>query len=220
MRAAIRSVLDSVAPQGPVDIVALSLSGQYAVMEALVTPVRVRRLVLIGPTGVGRYPAKREGAWGHAVERWLQLPLIGDAIFGALSSRRSIDWYLDRTVEDPRSIPEATREAAHHTARQPGARWAPASFIAGLLDVPGIDEAYAGLAVPTLMLFGEEPRFSDPEAMTTAMAGVASVTVDRIADTRDLPHWERPERTVGRIVRFLDEPAASETTAGDAGART
>ena len=139
-------------------------------------------------------------------ERWLQLPLVGSAVFGVLTTRRSIDWYLDRTVTDPTCLPEEARQYAWRTAHEPGARWAPASFIAGMLGVPGIETTYARLPMPTLMLFGEQPRFSDPAAMKTAVSGATSVEVDRIAGTRDLPHWERPDLTVERIVRFLDEP--------------
>jgi pimeloyl-ACP methyl ester carboxylesterase len=138
------------------------------------------------------------------VERWLQLPVIGSAIFGALRTRTSIDWYLDRTVVDPARIPEAVRAYAWRTAHQPNARFAPSSFIAGTLVVPDIGDAFTRLPVPTLMLFGEEPRFSDPEAMRAAMAEVGSVTVDIIPGTRDLPHWERPDLTLARIRSFLD----------------
>ena len=60
------------------------------------------------------------------------------------------------------------------------------------------------------MLFGEEPRFSDSTAMAAAMNGSPTVEVDRVPDTRDLPHWERPEATVERIVRFLDDPRSDK----------
>ena len=207
MRAALRRVIDHAATDGPVDVIALSLPGQYLALEVAERPARLRRLVLIGPTGVGRFAATEPGPWRRAVERWLRLPLIGEAIFGALRSRRSIDWYLDRTVADPTRIPEEVRDYAWRTAHQPGARWAPASFIAGTLVVPHVDRLYARSSIPTLMLFGDEPRFSDPEAMRAAMAHVPMVTIDRIPGTRDLPHWERPDLTLARIRRFLDPSA-------------
>ncbi|MET0772777.1 MAG: hypothetical protein ABWZ82_06820, partial [Candidatus Limnocylindrales bacterium] len=47
-------------------------------------------------------------------------------------------------------------------------------------------------------------------AMAAAMHGSPTVEVDRVPDTRDLPHWERPEATVERIVRFLDDPRSGE----------
>jgi pimeloyl-ACP methyl ester carboxylesterase len=206
MRDALRRVIAHASTDSPVDVIALSLAGQYVASEAIATPERIRRLVLIGPTGVGRLGARRPGPWRLAVERWLQLPVIGDAVFGALRTRPSIDWYLDRTVVDPERIPEAVRAYAWQTSHQPGARFAPSSFIAGTLVVPGIEEAYARLPRPTLMLFGEEPRFSDPEAMRSAMAGVDAVTVDVIPGTRDLPHRERPDPTLARIRSFLEAP--------------
>jgi pimeloyl-ACP methyl ester carboxylesterase len=205
MQDAIARVLEHASASGPVDVVALSLPGQYVVMEALARPERIRRLVLIGPTGAGRFAAKREGAWGHAVERWLQLPGIGSAIFGALRTRRSIDWYLDRTLVDPAAMPEEARRYAWRTAQAPGARWAPSAFLAGLLDVPGIERAYPRLPMPTLMVFGEDPRFSDPQAMGSVVAGTPTIRVERIPGTRDLPHWEAPHATLEAIQRFLDE---------------
>lgn len=218
MRDALGRVLERASASGPVDVVALSLPGQYVVMEALARPERVRRLVLIGPTGVGRFAAKREGPWRHALERWLQLPGIGTAVFGALRTRRSIDWYLDRTLADPAAMPREARWYAWRTAHEPGARWAPSAFLAGLLDVPGIEQAYQRLTTPTLMLFGEEPSFSDPEAMASVVAANPAVRIERIPETRDLPHWEAPEATLERIARFLDGPLMGAAPASATGA--
>ncbi len=200
------AVLDSLGGAPPV-VIALSLPCQYVAILASRRPERFRRLVFISATGVGRFPAAHRGlGLRRAAEAFLRVPFVGSTLFGLLTRRRTIDGFLDRTVADPASLPERYRAYAARTARQPGADRAPLAFICGLLDAPEAASAYARLEVPTLLLFGDRPRFTDPEAMEAFAAPRAALQFMRLSGSGDLPQWERPEITADLIRGFLEEP--------------
>jgi pimeloyl-ACP methyl ester carboxylesterase len=184
--------------------------------------------VLISATGVGHYPAAHQGMGvRRAAEALLRAPFVGSSLFRLLTRRRTIDGFLDGTVVDPTSLPERYRAYAVATARQPGADRAPLAFICGLLDAPEAPAAYVRLAVPTLFLYGDHPRFSDPDAMEALAEGKPELRFERLTGSGDLPQWERPELTIGLIREFLDDgerlqqegssPAAVRTTEGGDG---
>lgn len=200
-RRLLRGVLDEIEP-GPVDVVALSLPSQYVVLQAMGAPGRFRRLALISPTGFGRF-ARRPG-WGAAVAvRLLRLPVVGPTFFNALTLRPVVRRFLRSTFANPGLLPAGYEWYAWATTRQPGARFAPASFVTGLLDDPAAPDAYVRLPVPTLMLFGDHPRFCDPDAARALAARNPWLDVRVIPDCGDLPQFEQPAAAFEMIDAFL-----------------
>ncbi len=198
-------VLDSLDGAPPV-VIALSLPCQYVAILASRAPERFGRLVLISATGVGRYPAAHRGIGvRRAAEALLRAPFVGSTLFRLLTRQRTIDGFLDGTVVDPASLPERYRAYAVATAHQPGADRAPYAFICGLLDAPEAPTAYLRLEVPTLLLYGDHPRFSDPDAVEALADGRRALRFERLTGSGDLPQWERPELTIGLIREFLDD---------------
>ena len=198
------AVMDRLGPEPPV-VICLSLPCQYAAIRASRSPERFRRLVLISATGVGRYPAAhRRMGLRRAAEGILRLPLVGSTLFRLLTRRRTIDRFLDSTVVDPATLPERYRAYAVQTAHQPGADRAPLAFICGLLNAPVAADAYARLTVPTLLLYGDHPRFSDPDAMEALAGRQPWLRFTRLSDSGDLPQWERPELTVELVRGSID----------------
>ena len=70
-----------------VDVVALSLPGQYVVVAAAEDPQRFGRIVLISPTGFGRFKGDA-GRTPRNIYRFLRLTGIGRLLFAVLARRR------------------------------------------------------------------------------------------------------------------------------------
>ncbi len=203
--AAITAVLDDAARgRGPVDVVALSLTSEFAAQVAVDRPDLVRSLVLLSPTGFraprdGRAPDPRDrdsrgrapGAVGGSarVYRALTVRLWAQALYAGIASRRSVRFFLRKFFVGP--IDEGLAEYAYRTAHQPGARHAPLTFLSGRLRTVGVREAvYHRVTAPALVLYDADP-FSRFEQLPDTCARHANWRAARIAPTRGLPHWER-----------------------------
>jgi pimeloyl-ACP methyl ester carboxylesterase len=190
-----------------VDVVALSLPGQYVVVAAVEHPERFGRIVLISPTGFGRFKGSA-GRTSRALYRSLRLTGIGRLLFAVLARRQVIRWFLRQTFADPELVPRAYERYCWRTCQQPGAFRAPLAFVSGLLNDPRAEDAYGRLANPTLLAFGDHPRFTDPaaaEALAAANGQLELVTIERAGD---LPQLEQPDETAAVVEGFLgNEPS-------------
>jgi pimeloyl-ACP methyl ester carboxylesterase len=185
-----------------VDVVALSLPGQYVVVAAAKHPERFGRIVLISPTGFGRFKGSADRT-SRTLYRALRLTGIGRLLFAVLARRRVIHWFLRQTFADPERIPREYERYCWRTCQQPGAFRAPLAFVSGLLNDPRAEAAYARLANPTLLIFGDHPRFTDPaaaEALVAANGQLERVTIERAGD---LPQLEQPDETAAVVEGFL-----------------
>ena len=187
-----------------VDVVVLSLPGQYVVVAASANPERYGRIVLISPTGFGRFKG-RAGRTSRDLYRALRVTGIGRLLFAVLARRRVIRWFLRQIFADPQCIPRKYERYCWSTCQQRGAVHAPLAFVSGLLNDPRAEGAYRRLANPTLLVFGDHPRFTDAaasEALVTANPHLRSVTIERAGD---LPQVERPDETAAVLERFLHD---------------
>lgn len=187
-----------------VDVVALSLPGQYVVVAAAEHPERFGRIVLISPTGFGRFKGDA-GPVSGAIDRVLRLTGIGRLLYAVLARRRVIRWFLGQIFADPNNVPEAYERYCWRTCQQPGAFRAPLAFVTGRLNDPRAERAYDRVANPTLLVFGERPRFTDPAAAESLVAANSQLRAITIEGAGDLPQWERPETTADAVERFLRE---------------
>jgi pimeloyl-ACP methyl ester carboxylesterase len=188
--------------EASVDVVALSLPGQYVVVASAEHPQRFGRIVLISPTGFGRFKGSA-GRTSRRIHRFLRLTGLGRLFFALLARRQVIRWFLRQTFADPAQVPRDYERYCWRTCQQSGAHRAPLAFVSGLLDDPRAEDAYGRLSKPTLLIFGDHPRFTDPaaaEALVAANGALARVTIDRAGD---LPQLERPDETAATIDRFL-----------------
>ena len=185
-----------------VDVVALSLPGQYVVVAAAEHPERFGRIVLISPTGFGRFQGNA-GPTSRIIYRFLRLTGIGRLLFAILARRQVIHWFLRQTFADPDRVPPEYERYCWRTCQQPGADRAPLAFVAGVLNDPRAQGAYRRLSNPTLLLFGDHPRFTDPEAAEALVAANPNLERITIEGVGDLPQIERPDATAAEIDRFL-----------------
>jgi pimeloyl-ACP methyl ester carboxylesterase len=185
-----------------VDVVALSLPAQYVVIAAAEHPERFGRIVLISPTGFGRFKGDA-GRTSRNIYRFLRRTGIGLLLFAVLARRQVIRWFLRQTFADPERVPRDYERYCWRTCQQPGAWRAPLAFVSGLLNDPRAEGAYQRLANPTLLAFGDHPRFTDPvaaEALVAANGNLERITIEH---TGDLPQLERPDETAAVVDRFL-----------------
>lgn len=192
--------------EGPVDIVALSLSSEFAARTALERGPNVRSLALISPTGLGN-DAEERGA-NEGLHRALSFPLWSQALFDLLATRIIIRRFLSMSFygePDERLV-----DYSYKTAHQPGARFAPFAFVSGKLNSPDIRESvYEQLRHPVLVLYDED-AYTSFEALPGLMERHPNWQAKRIVPTRGLPHFDQPEQTFQALDAFWNEPQSSE----------
>lgn len=176
-------------------VVGSSLTGAYLVTAAGKPDVEVARLILVSPT-TETMPGQR--TWLRSV---LRTPLVGTTVNNLLTSKPAIRHFsADHGYYDPSEITDEQVEYQWQSAHQPGARYAPASFISGYLD-PDIDlaEQLNELDVPTTLVWGRETETTPlSEGRTLADRSDARLVVVDYA--RLLPHAEHPE-TFAKLLR-------------------
>ena len=182
-----------------VDVVALSLGSEFAARAALEHPDLFRSLTLISPSG---FSARRQAAPTRKdrLYRVVAFPLWSQALYDLLTTRRSIRWYLKRTFAgkpDPGLV-----EYDYLTAHQPGAKNASLYFVSGKLFSPTIyDAVYDRLALPVQVLYDQD-RFTRFDRLPGIAAQHANWKLTRIAPTRGLPQFERPDDTARSLDSF------------------
>lgn len=187
----------------PVDVLGVSLGCEFVTLAALEQPERFRSVALVSPTGLesGRSERWRDGRTRDMplLRRFFASPL-GEPLFRALTTRPSMRWFLERTWGSS-DIDERLLEYGHLSARQPGARHAPAAFIGGALFSCGIAERYALLPMPVWLAHGVRGEFAD-------MSGLGRLgpprhwTMDAFG-TGAMPHLESARMFMARYDAFL-----------------
>jgi pimeloyl-ACP methyl ester carboxylesterase len=193
------------------DVVALSLTGEFAASAAVARKDLVNTLTIISPTGLDDWGQGHRPAPLHALGAKGALPSQhwwSQALFDAIVSRPSIDYFLRKAFVGP--VDPGLAAYAYASAHQPGAAHAPLAFLSGRLFTPGILDVYAHVTRPVLALYDQDPytRFDRlPELLARAPMWAA----ERVAPSRGLPHFERLDETVHALARFwrLHDPNSS-----------
>jgi pimeloyl-ACP methyl ester carboxylesterase len=166
--------------------IASSLSSAYVAAIQADTGV-FSRLVLVCPTA-------DTGSRAPWLRTLVRAPVVGSAVFNALTSKPSLRYFAaEEAYDDSANFSEEDLADYWRTAHQPGARFAPASFVAGYLDIDeDLGDLLAGLDVPVTLVWGREAPSPAVEAgrALADRAGARLVVVER---SRLLPHAEHPE---------------------------
>lgn len=165
--------------------VASSLSGAYAVEAA--DEVEFSRLVLVCPT------AKTMPTQRPRLRSLLRAPLVGTSLYNLLASKPSIRYFsADHGYYDMEKFTEEKLDYEWESAHQPGARYAPASFITGFLDRPiDLGKELSELDVPATLVWGREADIT-PLKQGRTLAETADARLVVIDRARLLPHVEHP----------------------------
>ncbi|WP_128475765.1 alpha/beta fold hydrolase [Halorussus pelagicus] len=165
--------------------VATSLSGAYATL-AQHQSRPFSRLVLVAPTG----DTSPRRTWLRSLFR---SPLVGQGLFNLLTSKRSLDFFDNREAYSTEaSYTERDVNYQWQTAHQPGARFAPASFVSGYLD-PDVElgEELAAVDVPVTIVWGRNATVS-PLEKGEELAEQADAKLVVFDAAKLLPHAEHP----------------------------
>jgi len=193
----------------PADVVALSLSCEFAALAAAHDPQLFNSLVMISPTGF--QPPKtdslneqtRSHNMGNAVYSALAVGLWSRSVYDLVSSRPSIQYFLNKSFEG--LVPGRFVDYAYQTAHQPGAHHAPTYFLSGKLFTPAVRETvYKVLGLPVLVIHDRD-SYTNFEMLPVLLHEKDNWQAVRVSPTKGLPHWEQPEKTFRAMSHFWDE---------------
>ena len=186
------------------DALALSLGCEYLARAAVEAPTCFASLALVSPTGLNGSEPRRGGPGSHrgmaGMLAFLRAPLVGPALFAALTTRASIGYFLRRTFGSPRVDPGLV-DYAYQTSHQPGARFAPLRFLSGFLFSGDAYAVYESIAVPVWIAHGVRGDFQDYR-LAPGLAEAKGWTVTSF-DSGALPHYEHPAEFARAYEDFL-----------------
>ncbi len=186
--------------------VATSLSAAFATVLGARDPERFPALVLIEPTGLTRL-AEPSDTGGELARLAFDLPVVGTSLFNALASRPSLRYYLERVYANHDLVTDELIDAYYQTAHQPGARFAPAAFMAQQLNID-IRGAMRQLHQPVLLVWGEQALEVPVEDAYRFRRLKPDLELAVLDPAGSLPHDERPDQ-FNQLVREFVERFAS-----------
>jgi len=185
-------------------VLASSLSGAYVARAA--GSVDFRSLVLVCPTAT-TIPGRR--TWLRSL---LRSPVAGEALYNLLTSKPSIRYFLaDHGFAEAAHVTDEWVEYDWLTTHQPGARYAPASFVSGFLDLDlDLGAALADLDAPVTVIWGGRADLP-PLDRGRELAETAGARLLVVEDADLLPHAEFPEDFLAAVGEYL-EPGGTTAT--------
>lgn len=203
VHAAVQQIQSRFGP-GPVDAVGVSLGCEFVARAAAEQPAQFRKLALVSPTGFSGKRAWR-GAPGstRAVPGMLKVlrgPGWGGALFRSLTRPGVVRYFLQRTWGS-KAIDEALWRYDVLTARQPGAEFAPLTFLSGGLFSADIRTVYGQLTQPVWVSHGQRGDFTDYRGLVL-FAGKSNWH-STVYPTGALPYFELPQRFANDLTAFL-----------------
>lgn len=188
-----------------VDVVAFSLSSEFAAQAALERPDLFNSLVLISPTGLSERNAEnrvqsseRKGTSDRLLAIF-SFPLWSHAFYDLLVSPPSLRYFLERSFVG--SVDEGLLAYAYPTTHQPGARYAPLYFVSGKLFTPDIAEGvYRRLELPVLVIYDRDANISFERLPW--MLEQPNWQAEQISPTLGLAHFEQMPRVAEALDRF------------------
>jgi pimeloyl-ACP methyl ester carboxylesterase len=158
------------------DVVALSLSCEFAARASCETPQLIRRLAMVSPTGFSR-KKRRYGPAGSVVGppwllRMFRWPRWSEGVYRTLTRPGVIRYFLARTWGSD-AIDEALWRYDLLTTRQPGARFAPLYFVSAQMFSADINTLFEALTAPVWVSMATRGDFTDYQGRHT-VAGRAN----------------------------------------------
>jgi len=183
-------------------VVASSLTASYAALAA--RDVDVAELVLVCPTDTSM------GSRSVLRRSLLRSPVLGQAIYNLIVSKPSIrHFHADHGYADMEKLTDDVVDHEWQSGHQPGARFAPASFVSGFLDPDEeLGDLLADLDVPITLVWGEDAEIT-PLSAGRELAERADAALVVFGKSLLLPHVEHPEEFVD-VVRGESEKVSVE----------
>ncbi|HBY93853.1 MAG: alpha/beta fold hydrolase [Ardenticatenaceae bacterium] len=190
----------------PAPIVASSLSAAYAIgakaRDQRAGRGMVRRLVCICPTGLERLnepPGPAQRAFGVL----LRAPVVGQAFFNLIASKPSIWYYLlQRSYYWARFVTPDMVTQYYNSAHQVGARWAPAAFLSGDLNL-NVASDWRQIDSPMLIVWGRQASFTPVEDADAFLESNPAARLHVFDQCGLLPHDEYADEFNRLVDDFL-----------------
>jgi pimeloyl-ACP methyl ester carboxylesterase len=175
----------------PPAVVASSLVGAYTAAAVAEKGAPARQLFLVSPTTTA-FPGR-----SPAIRSLLRAPLVGEAVHNLISSEASIRYFLgDHGFSSSAAVPEEWVAYDYATTHVPGARYAPASFLSGFLNLDADLGALLGdireSGTPITVCWGGASEVT-PLSQGRELARTADVKLVVLEAADLLPHGEFPE---------------------------
>jgi pimeloyl-ACP methyl ester carboxylesterase len=180
------------------DLLAHSLGGAVAVELAATVPALVRRLVLVDAVV---FPMELP-----LPGRMALLPRLGPYLWRQLYRRSELRRHLQRVLSTPELLDERAVDVYWDRLGRDGGREAAYAMLQQLTRLERLRERLAGLATPTLVVWGDRDVLM-PVDTGERIAKLVPDAQLRVVEGcgHDVPE-ERPEELVALVRAFLDEP--------------
>jgi pimeloyl-ACP methyl ester carboxylesterase len=181
----------------PVTVIVVSLSSAYVLAAAAQEPALFKQITVVCPTGLEDLVVPSQpGAAYH-----LLASPFGAAVFHALVSRRSMDYFLgSMTYANPDACDRTMRDMYYRTGHQPGARWAPICFVSGLLNCD-LRPLIRQITVPVQIVWGRYARTTPVTRMSTFAAALPNAQLN-VLDAGMAVQDEVPEQFMAAVKQF------------------
>ena len=188
----------------PIDVIALSVTSEFLARAATDHPIYFRSIGLVSPSG---FESKRDregepsATFGMpAVRDVVSFPLWGRTLFDGLISKPSMRFFLEKTWGS-KDIDEGLFRYDYASAHQPGAEYAPFSFISGFLFCRDALTVYKELGLPVWMTHGIRGDFVD-FGRKKEVQGKPNWTIE-VFRTGAMSHFERLHEVAASYDAFL-----------------
>jgi pimeloyl-ACP methyl ester carboxylesterase len=186
----------------PVHLVASSLSAALSVPALVRSPRLFKKVVLVCPTGYGSL-GRPSGYLGDAIYGLFLAPILGDALYHAIVSRRGIRYYLgNMAYHDPGFVSAELVEDYYRVSHQRGARYLPAAFVSGKLNL-GVADYWPRVPHRTLICWGREARTTPVSEVEEFVRRNPRSEPRVFKDAALLPHDERSQTFNTEVRAFL-----------------
>jgi pimeloyl-ACP methyl ester carboxylesterase len=185
-----------------VHLVASSLSAALLVPAAVRSPRLFRKLVLICPTGYGTLD-RPSGRLGDVIYSFFLAPVVGNTLYHAVVSRWGIRYYLESMAyHESDLVTEGLVADYYRTSHQRGARYFPAAFISGKLNL-GVADLWPRVPQRTLICWGLEARTAPVREAQRFVQHNPRSEQRIFKDAGLLPHDERAPTFNEEVKAFL-----------------
>ena len=177
------------------DLGGTSMGGALATAYAIAHPDRVERLVLLAPAGVNP-PVRND---------FMKLADTGANPLD-IQSRDDLVRIMGMVFKRPPPVPEPLLAAMVERAQR--LRPSTLRIVAALRPFleGGLDGQLGGVLAPTLVLYGDEDRVTDPSMARIFGDGIRLSTVVLVPDAGHVPFSDAPEAVRNAMQSFLDAP--------------
>jgi pimeloyl-ACP methyl ester carboxylesterase len=177
----------------PVNVVASSLGGAYAIRVADEHPELIKSMVLNAPTGANKINT-RPGMAGAAFYGLLQSPVLGISFYNVMASERSIrDYALKHLFYDHRRVTNRLVTNLYATSHQQGAQHAIAAFLSGYLNTE-TRAAFSRLTQRVTLVWGKQDMTTPVEQAAMLLEANTRAKLEIFDYCRMMPEQEHPER--------------------------